>query len=50
MSLEPMNESTQKTGNVVENDKSNAVAAGQNVSMTLAQVREQLKGSKGKKY
>ena len=39
-----------KTGNVVDNDKSNAVAAGQNVSMTLAQVREQLKGSKGKKY
>ena len=50
MSRELMNESTQKTGNVVDNDKSKAVAAGQNVSMTLAQVREQLKGSKGKKY
>ncbi len=47
MSRELMNESTQKTGNVVDNDKSNAVAAGQNVSMTLAQVREQLEGHEG---
>ena len=50
MSREPMNESTHKTGNVVDNEKSNAVAAGEGAPMTLIQVREQLKGTKGKRY
>jgi len=50
MSREPMNESTHKTGNIVDNEKSNAVAVGEGAPMTLAQVREQLKATKGKKY
>jgi MoCo/4Fe-4S cofactor protein with predicted Tat translocation signal len=48
MSREPMNQ--KKTGNTVDNDKSKDAVAGQVAPMTLAQVRDELKGTKGKRY
>jgi molybdopterin-containing oxidoreductase family iron-sulfur binding subunit len=50
MSSEPMNGSTNKIGNAVDNDTSKAGLADGAAPMTLVQVREQLKGTKGKKF
>jgi len=49
MSREPMNESSNTTGNAVENDKNKTGLAAEG-AMTLAQVREKLKGANGRKF
>ena len=48
MSHQPMNESKLNTGSIVENEK--ATAALDDGPLTLAQVRVQLKGTKGKRF
>jgi MoCo/4Fe-4S cofactor protein with predicted Tat translocation signal len=49
MSNEPMRGSTNPTGNTLENKKSKAGEALNSAPMSLAQVREELKGVKGKR-
>src|ERR1700758_2819987 len=49
MSREQIKGIANQTGNTLENDKSNA-AQTDGAPMSLAQVREELKGVKGKKY
>ena len=49
MSRELMNESSNTTGNAVENDKNKAGLAAEG-AMTLAQVREKLKGANGPRF
>jgi molybdopterin-containing oxidoreductase family iron-sulfur binding subunit len=49
MSRKPTNETANTTGNAVENDTNKNGLAGEN-GMTLAEVREQLKGATGKRF
>ncbi len=50
MSREPIEGSADVTGNTLENDKSKAAQNVSGAPMSLAQVREELKGVKGKRY
>jgi len=50
MSPETNHESMQETGNTLENANSKAGQTATSAPMTLAQVREELKGTKGKKF
>jgi MoCo/4Fe-4S cofactor protein with predicted Tat translocation signal len=50
MSDERMNGTTKPTGNTLDNEMNKGAQAETGTPMTLAQVREELKGTKGKKY
>jgi molybdopterin-containing oxidoreductase family iron-sulfur binding subunit len=50
MSREAMKGIANQTGNTLENDKNKAAQNANHTPMSLAQVREELKGVKGKKY
>jgi molybdopterin-containing oxidoreductase family iron-sulfur binding subunit len=50
MSTERMDRTTKSTGNTLDNEMHKGAQAETGTPMTLAQVREELKGTKGKKY
>ena len=50
MSTERMDGTTKSTGNTLDNEMHKGAQAETGTPMTLAQVREELKGTKGKKY
>ncbi len=50
MSQEPMKGIANQTGNTLENETNKAAQNVNGAHMTLAEVREELKGAKGKKY
>src|ERR1700751_4118932 len=50
MSREQIKGIANQTGNTLENDKSKAAQTESGAPMSLAQVRDELKGTKGKRY
>src|SRR5208282_3178014 len=50
MSTERMDRTTKSTGNTLDNEMHKGAQAETGTPMTLARVREELKGTKGKKY